>query len=305
MNASPEMFSIGPLAAWVHTPQKKPRHRILLIHGMSEHSGRHMNTISFLVDLGYEVVRFDLRGSGQSGGERQWVEHWGDYVDDAARVFNWVCSTMPPLPLYVLGHSLGGTVAIYFSAKYASQIEGLMLSAPVHILGSSVSSLKITVGRVVERLMPHMRLPRNVDQGAISRDPEVVKAYINDPLGCAHNTLRQGKELIDAATHIPEQLHHLHMPVVLFHGSHDRLVKLEGSFQILEQLPAADKVLHVLPGVYHEPHNDLDKEDYFALLGQWLSKHTAHAKERIKGDPAPEHARTDARRTRRPRKEAE
>jgi alpha-beta hydrolase superfamily lysophospholipase len=307
MKHEPEMISIGLVSAWVHSPAKPASIRMLLIHGMGEHSGRHQNTIEFLVGKGIEVVRFDLRGAGQSGGERQWISSWEDYVADTTSVFNWICSSLEPLPLYVLGHSMGGAIAVSFAARYASQLRGLILSAPAHQAGESISKLKIAVGRVVAKLAPHLRLPRSLDAGFISRIPEVVQAYENDPLSCHFNTLRQGASVLDAMANLPHHLPALRMPVLILHGSSDQIVKAEGSFDILRALPGPDRILHILPGGYHEPHNDLCREEFFALIGRWIDNQlaTQRLEEISPSAPAVGRAKASGRRTKRLAKEAE
>ncbi len=282
MKTSVEPIFVGPLAAWLHEPERKAKMRVLLVHGLGEHSGRHLNTVDFLVSQGFEVVRFDLRGAGKSGGERQWVEKFSDYVDDTTRIYNWICSERDPLPLVVLGHSLGGAISIYFSARFANQLRGLALSAPAYLAGDGVSSIKIAVGKMIQRFAPHLRIPGSLDASTISRDPKVVADYVSDPLACHFNTLRQGNEIITAMDQLPKQLPALKLPVALFHGTMDRIIRPEGSFQILEQLPGPDRTLYFLPGGYHEPHNDLDKENYFLLLGQWLIRQQESVKSNTK-----------------------
>ena len=145
-----EPTALGPLAVWRHRADKAPPlARVLLVHGLSEHSGRHRNTIQFLLSAGFEVVRFDLRGSGRSGGRRQWCARFEDYVDDTSRVFSWICSDLDPLPLFLLGHSLGGTIGIFFAASYGKVLEGLILSAPAFYPGPSIAGWKIKLGKLI------------------------------------------------------------------------------------------------------------------------------------------------------------
>ena len=198
-----EPFFIGPIAAWSHpAASKKAKARVLLIHGITEHSGRHGNTIRYLTEHGFAVVRFDLRGAGRSGGRRQWIETFDDYVDDAIAAFNWICRTEADLPLFVMGHSLGGAIAVHFAALYDRAFHGLVLSAPAFRLGSAISPLTIAAGRILARVAPAFPLPRAADSGWVSREPEVIKAYENDPLTCHHNTFQQGAEILKALDHM-------------------------------------------------------------------------------------------------------
>ena len=268
-----EPFNLGSLAVWHHIPADLPaRARVLHIHGISEHSGRHLNTVEALLASGIEIVRFDLRGMGKSGGRRQWVAHFEDYVHDTTRVFNWIHRSLPRLPLFIFGHSLGGAIGTHFAALYGKELRGVVLSAPAFQVGSGVSAFKIALGKVLRHLAPTMMLPDFSDNNGISRDPEVVKAYRNDPLTCHFATVQQGTEIIRALGEMPERAREIRVPVVIAHGSLDSIIRLEGSFELLTQMPSHDKTLHILPGGYHEPHNDLGKEEYFSLVCRWMEK---------------------------------
>lgn len=270
-----EQYHLGPLAVWHHKPESTVEHRarVLLIHGVSEHSGRHLNTIQALLNLGHEVVRFDLRGAGHSGGERQWVERFEDYVEDTATVHNWIRRTLPPLPQFVLGHSMGGAIGFYFVSEYQNELKGYIASAPAYLTGASYSPLTIAVGKLFCRVAPTFKVYRPKRPVDVSRDEAVVDAYANDALSGKFNTLQQGSVVLDALAKIPSLLSRIELPVTILHGSADRIIKMEGSFTILRGLSSADRTLHIFPNGYHELHNDLDKAEFFRLVGHWIQKH--------------------------------
>lgn len=269
-----ESISLGALAVWYHPTQSgTPKARVLIIHGISEHSGRHSNTLDCLTREGYEVVRFDLRGAGKSGGRRQWVSHFNDYVEDTALVFNWMNATLPSLPTFVLGHSLGGAVAAYFAAEQGRSLKGLILSAPAYKPGGTISPHLIKASHFLARVTPGIRVPKNASPDAISRDPRVVKEYVDDPLCFHFNTVKQGNEVIKAISVMPQIAEKISCPTLIVHGTADQIILLEGSYEILRNLGAQDKTLQIFPGGYHELHNDLDKELYFSNLITWLNAH--------------------------------
>lgn len=265
-------FSVGSLAVWKHSPNV-PKARLLLIHGLSEHSARHINTVEFLVNSGIEVVRFDLRGAGESGGKRQWIGQFHDYVEDTTSVFNWIQRELLPLPLFVLGHSLGGAIAIQFASSYHSLLKGLVLSAPAYIVGAGVSPLKIQVGKLLVKVAPNLRIPKSTSSVGISRDKEAVEKFINDPLSCHFNTLRQGDEVLKNLPLAPQFAKNIKTPTLIVHGSADPIIRLEGSYEILKCLGAKNKELFIVPHCYHELHNELieDRDHYFQHLGLWLN----------------------------------
>ena len=263
---------VGQLAVWVHTPESQPIGRVLLIHGLSEHSARHLNTIKALNKMGYEVIRFDLRGAGVSGGPRQHIERFDDYVQDTAQVYTWISREKSPLPLFVLGHSMGGLIAIYFAANYNKAITGLILSAPAYKVGEGISPLKITVGKLASRVLPKLKMPKSIG-APVSRDPKVVEEYEKDPLNCQYNTVNQGVEILNAMDRIYKIAKQITCPVMIVHGTSDRIILPSGSYELITLFQSKDKVLHFLPGGYHEPHNDFCKEEYFSLLKMWLATH--------------------------------
>lgn len=260
------------LAAWKHETTARPRGVVLLIHGISEHSGRHLNTVRALVERGFHAVRFDLRGAGESGGKRQWIQSWSDYVDDTIQVFNWVTTAYPHLPVFVLGHSLGGAVAAHFAARYSGVLRGLVLSAPAFRTGNAIPVFLVTAGKTIAKVLPTLSPPAFSDKSAVSRDPEVVRAYLADPLCHHETTLRLGTETLAAMEQMPARLGEIRCPVYFAHGTHDRIILPEGSYQLFRQLPANRHVLQYFPQAYHELHNDLDQELYFAALGDWLTR---------------------------------
>ncbi len=275
-NADPiyeeEAIWLGQLAVWRHKVDR-PRARVLLVHGISEHSGRHKNTFEFLARLRIEVVRFDMRGAGKSGGKRQWCGDFSEYVDDLDSVFQWICRQPESLPLYLMGHSLGGAIAIHFAAEHGYELDGLILSAPAYRTGKGVSPLLVFVGTWTDRIFPTFRIPKPIDLGGISRIPEVVTAYAKDPLVCHRNTVHQGLAVLKGLSQVPALCSEIQCPTVILHGSDDTIINLEGSFEILRLLESQDKSLHVLPGGYHEPHNDLNAKDFYHHLELWIENH--------------------------------
>lgn len=266
---------VGQLAVWHHSPSNaaKAKARVLIIHGLSEHSGRHLNTVQALADAGYEVIRFDLRGSGESGGRRQWIEKFSDYVDDVSAICRWIQRDRDPLPLFILGHSLGGAVAIHFASVYQKALQGLILSAPAYLTGQAISPLLIAVGRRLVKVFPTFRVKGTGNKNAVSRDTAAVEAYLNDPLCCHTNTLNQGNEILSALEKNPSLCGQIEIPTLFVHGTDDQIIRVEGSFELLKCLSSADKELAIRPGGYHESHNDLGKEEYFTALVQWLNRH--------------------------------
>lgn len=243
-----------------------------MIHGLSEHSGRHQNTIDWLTQFDIEVVRFDLRGAGKSGGRRQWIESFDDYVQDTTTVFNWIQRDLKSAPLFVLGHSLGGAIALHFAASYNSLFQGLILSAPAYLVGSAISPLKIKLGQALVKIAPNLRLPKSTTSSGVSRDPKVVEDYEKDPLCYHFNTLKQGDEILKALPQLDQVARKVSVPTLIVHGSADPIIRVEGSYELLKALKSGHKELYIAPDCRHELHNELlaSRVDYFNRLEMWI-----------------------------------
>jgi acylglycerol lipase len=238
---------------------------------MGEHSGRHLNTVRALTEQGAEVIRFDLRGHGESGGERQWISRFEDYVDDVSQIEMWSVSECDPLPLFVLGHSMGGAIAVHFAAASGTRLSGLALSSPAFRTASTLSPGKIRAAKILAKILPHTKIAGALDIQKISRDPAVVEAFRNDPYVYRFNTLRQGAELLRAFSEMPEKASRIKIPTLILHGSADAIVLPSGSEILVNAVGHPDKKLEPLPEVFHEPHNDWDKENFFKLLSSWIT----------------------------------
>lgn len=269
-----EPINLDSLAVWQHSVTH-PRARVLLIHGLSEHSGRHLNTVTWLNHHEIEVVRFDLRGAGKSGGRRQWVEHFDDYVQDTTQVFNWIQRDLKNLPLFLYGHSLGGAIALHFASSYHSLLTGLILSAPAFQVGSAISPIKIKLGQALVKIAPNLRLPKSTTSSGVSRDPKVVQDYEKDPLCYHFNTLKQGDEILKTLPGLPEIANKISAPSLIAHGSDDPIIRIEGSYELLKALASKSKELYIAPDCRHELHNELETSrlDYFRHLEMWMSSH--------------------------------
>ncbi len=267
-----ETITLESLAVWNHTISN-PRARVLIIHGLSEHSGRHINTIEWLNQNQIEVIRFDLRGSGKSGGRRQWIEKFQDYVDDTVTVFNWIQRDLPKRPLFILGHSLGGAIATHFTASYQSLLKGLILSSPAYLVGSGISPIKVKVGQALVKVIPNLRLPKSTASQGVSRDPKVVEEYEKDPLCFHFNTLKQGDEILKTLPQLLDIAKKIHIPTLIAHGSADPIIKVEGSYEIMRSLSSKSKELYIAPQCKHELHNELeeDRKAYFSHLEMWIT----------------------------------
>lgn len=255
-------------------PAGEPRAVLLVIHGLAEHSGRYMNLVNHFVPQGYAVYGFDQRGHGRSPGRRGYVERFSYFVNDLRTFLGMIRSKHHEARIFIAGHSVGGTVATAYAVHHQDEFDGLILSGATLKVGAGVSPGLIIVARVLSLLLPEMGL-YIIDASAISRDQAVVAAYVNDPLVYRGKIrARLGAELIRVMRILPPQMPGISLPILIMHGTADRLSDPDGSQMLYERVGSRDKTLKLYDGFYHEIFNEPGRELVFADMAAWLAAHS-------------------------------
>ena len=252
-----------------------PHAVIALVHGIAEHGGRYEAFAARAVARGIGVVTLDLRGHGRSPGERSYVERFDDYLLDVDALWARARELAAGMPLFLMGHSMGGAIALRWAAQRRQAMAGLILSSAALKIGGDVPRLLVALAPLLSRWLPHMRGTK-LDPALISRDPAQVAAYVNDPLvSLKAPPARTGAELLAAMEANRAAAAGLDLPVYLFHGEADRLTDPQGSREIHAAWGGADKTLRLWPGSRHETLNDLDREAVVADLLGWVQAHAS------------------------------
>jgi acylglycerol lipase len=254
-------------------PDEKPKAVLLIVHGMAEHSGRYMNIVNYFVPRGYAVCGFDYRGHGKSEGLRCYADRYSDYVSDVRAFFEIVHREYGNLKIFLLGHSFGATIAVAYAVQYQRDLAGLITSGAILKLGSSISPALKTVSRLISLLFPKIGLTV-LDATAISRDKAVVDAYVNDPLVYRGKIpARTGVELLKAVDGLMSRIPKINLPIIIMHGTEDRLCNPEGSQMLYDLVGSPDKTLKLYKGFYHEIFNEPEHDKVMADVETWLSAH--------------------------------
>ncbi len=253
-------------------PDGAPRAVVCIVHGIGEHSGRYANVVDVLVPAGFAVYGMDNRGHGKSQGTRGGLPAWRALHDDVQRFLSHAQAQHPDLPLFLMGHSLGGLIVLGYALRYPEGLQGVVVSAPA-LQSKGISPFVMALARLLSRLAPNITMKTGLDASGISRDEAVVQAYVNDPLVHALATPRMATESEQEMAWVNEHAGEWRLPLLMLHGESDRLVPVEGTQAFFAQVPVEDKTLHVYPGGYHESHNDLHKEQAIGDILTWLEAH--------------------------------
>lgn len=250
-----------------------PRAVIALVHGIAEHGGRYAWLAERASAQGIGLVAIDLRGHGRSTGERSYVERFDDYLLDVDALWVRAQKLAAGRTVFLMGHSMGGAIALRWAATRQATMAGLILSSAALKIGGDVPRLLIALAPLLSRWLPHLRGTR-LDPQLISRDPAQVAAYVNDPLvSLKPPPARTGAELLAAMDANRAAAAGLKLPLYLFHGDADRLTDPQGSREIHAVWGGADKTLRLWPGSRHETLNDLEREAVVAELLAWVAAH--------------------------------
>jgi len=246
-----------------------PRASLLIIHGFGEHGARYQDMAEYFTSRGITVLTFDNRGHGRSEGKRGVIKGWEEYRYDTRSAAAELARLCPVVPMFVFGHSLGGTIALDYVLTSDTPPRGLIVSAPA--LGTpGVSPFLLAASRVLSVLTPKLALHAGLDTKALSRDPQVVRDYEEDPLVHGLACPRLSTELTAAQKRIFDRIGTLDCPLLICHGSDDRIAPGEPVERLYESTPVSDKALRIFEGAYHELHNDLIRDDIYRLYADWI-----------------------------------
>ena len=250
--------------------ENTPTGVVVLAHGLAEHAGRYRHVIERLCSLGLVVYAPDHRGHGRSGGKRVTLAQWSDFTDDLHTLFGIAADEYPNTRTFLLGHSMGGAIALSYALDHQADIDGLMLSGPAVVPSVGQPKALIAVGKILGRLVPAAPVLK-LDPNLVSRDKNVVDAYVADPLGY-HGSVSAGlaAAMLGVGDTFPARLPSLTIPVLLQHGTADGLADVSGSELIAERAGSDDLTLKKYDGLFHEVFNEPEKERVLDDLIAWL-----------------------------------
>jgi alpha-beta hydrolase superfamily lysophospholipase len=282
-----------PLRADYYAEQPRAsRGLIVLVHGYCEHRGRYRHVAEHLAAQGYAVFCGDLRGHGESGGERGFVHRFGEYLDDVTAFLSEAESLYDenvsrgsqggsapavrggePLRPLLVAHSLGGLIALQYVLAYPTAVRAIALSSPFLGIKVKVPVWKRGLGLVASLAHPTLRLPNGLDAADVSHDPEVVTAYATDPLVTHEATARWFTETTAAQSDSRMRANRVRLPTLFLTAGDDRIVDSEVSQNVFARIGASDKMLNVYPGLFHEIFNELqpDRQRVLSDLSSWLN----------------------------------
>jgi acylglycerol lipase len=244
----------------------KGNQTVIIVHGIAEHSGRYEEMMQFFYDHHISSFAFDLRGHGQSAGERGKLKDYKLIIEDVHHIVNYVKKIYPEDQVFLLGHSLGGLISHMYAVTH-QDVEGIITS------GAPTGYIKdvLPIRLIGPKLIGWYSVKTNFADEKLSRIPSVEKDYINDPLNLKkmYGSLI-GQMMVLGVRYLKKNIQKHQLPSLILHGEDDKIVPKLMSETMFERIPSKDKSLVIYPDAYHEIFNDLDKEKCLNDVVKWI-----------------------------------
>lgn len=253
-----------------HPEGTKPKAIVVIAHGFNSHSGFYSWVAEQFVMNGFSVYALDHRGRGKSEGERYFINSVSEYVNDLATFIHQAKSKQQGLNVYLLGHSAGGVISCTYALDHQVELAGLICESFAFQVYAPDLALAVVKG--ISHLAPHLHVLR-LPIPEFSRDPKVTEALLADPqISKEVQPTQTVAELARADERLKANFSAITLPVLIIHGTADKVTKPEGSQFFYDHAGSTDKTLKLYEGYAHDPLNDVGKEVVMADIVSWLNE---------------------------------
>lgn len=250
---------------------------LAIVHGLGGHSGLYKTIVEHLLPKEYAIYGFDLRGHGRSSGQRGYINTWAEFRNDLQSFLNLIQQQQPGCPIFLLGHSMGGVIALDYTLHYVqnkSELSGVIAFAPsIGQVGVPLS--RVVLGKLLSQVWPRFSLNIGLDFSAGSRDQKILNSYTQDKLRHTLATARLSTEFFTTVDWIHTHAEKWQIPLLILHGGADRIALPAGSATFYQNVTYPDKLRIEYPGGYHDLHYDINYVEVITDLVNWMDKHLA------------------------------
>lgn len=255
---------------WSH---ESPEAVVLLVHGLGEHTNRYEEMAAYFQQNGLAFIGNDHRGHGQSDGKRGHCRSRMDFFQEIRELIKRSEEKYPGCPIFLYGHSMGGTIGLSFTLMETHPLKGMLVSGPWIQLPkkSEPSKFFLFMLRVIRAIAPGLSQSNGLDSKFISTDPKEVEKYLNDPLVHDQITVRQVLEIFTFAQYLNAFSSKTPVPLLLMHGEKDEITAAKGTREFSERVKENTE-LEIWPESYHEIHYEPNRQEVFDRSIAWIKK---------------------------------
>jgi alpha-beta hydrolase superfamily lysophospholipase len=250
-------------------PEGDPKAVVCLVHGLGEHIGRYNHVGATFSDAGYALLGFDLRGHGKSGGRRGHTSSYDAILDDVTTFIQNAKERYPGKPCFLYGHSLGGNLVLNYILRRKPDLKGVIATSPWLKLAFQPPASKVALGRIMNNIAPGFSQTSGLETAALSYDPAVAAAYVNDPLVHDKISARMFVSTYESGLYAFEHAAEFPLPLLLMHGADDRITSAEASRQFGAAAPKF-VTTRIWEKCLHEVHNEAVKGEFLKTMTDWL-----------------------------------
>lgn len=252
-------------------PLKHPKAVLAIVHGQGEHIGRYAHLAEWYNRHQIAVVGYDHQGYGRSEGKRGHAKNLQVLLDDIGLLLEETRRRYPGTPLFLYGHSMGGGLVLNYVTRRDPVLAGLIATGPWIRLAFEAPAVKVIAGKIMHKIMPALTLPTGLATSFLSRDQAVVDAYRSDPLVHDQLSMAAGIALLESAAWLNGYSGVFSIPVLLMHGGADKITSAAATKEFFGRV-AGDVSHREWPGLYHEIHNEPEKEQVFEFTLAWMKR---------------------------------
>ncbi|PGY09723.1 alpha/beta hydrolase [Bacillus sp. AFS031507] len=251
-------------------PLTAPKAAVILVHGHGDHSGGLQNLSESLVEKEYIVYAFDLRGHGKSTGKRGFIRSWDEFRGDLHMFRKLVSLDQPELPLYIVGHSIGGLITLDYCLDHSAGISGIVAISPA--ISYEVTPIEQLGISLMGKVRPDYSINKSRNFRLLRKNSAVRAKYYSDRL--RHNIVTPGlgHSLIQATSHFVNKATSISLPFLLQYGLDDKITPPAKLSQFFQQVASKDKQLYEYSLVKHRPFDGVGREKFLGDLVGWLDK---------------------------------
>ncbi len=262
------------LSGYLWEPSEKPKAIINLVHGWGEYSEKYDDWALRFAGKGFAVHAIDYRGHGKSDGRRGYINSFDDFLNDIEVLVKESKKLYPELPQIIYGHSLGGNITTNYLLKRKHEFQCAIISSPWYKLSFEPSALMLLFARIIRKIYPKFTQKAKLNIEALTHDQKVIEDYINDPLVHGKISTKMFYEIYNAGYWVLENADKIDLPVLIQHGNDDKITSYKASkeFAIKARELKKDVTYKEWEGLYHELHNEFEKDEVFEFVVKWLEK---------------------------------
>jgi acylglycerol lipase len=256
-----------------------PQRIVVCVQGLGGHGGYYEELAHQLAFEGTLIVAPDLRGHGHSEGPRGDIDYFERYLADVDAAITWANTSWPEIPIFVLGESMGVSIAIQYvaSTQYRANsiaIAGLVLVSPV-----ISPAIRPNFGEVIRFFRSLLFAPRRPSIAVTGReelgcrDPIFNAQLRADPLFVRLVSARFLTRLTLWLWQSKHKARQINLPILVLLGGRDSVARRSGTSALLRCVPAREQRIVTFPQAYHCLLRDPDTPSVVGILDAWLAAH--------------------------------